>query len=210
MDTAGGRAEPGGARTPTTGKEFYNVVAVLYHALHGNETIGIYLEDAETAGNTRLTDFFREAQDMQRRLADRAREELSTLEGEGAGARGAATTIEGSPEATTPTTTEPGAPPEATATDVRDVRTEGPQTEGPATTGAEPTRSGAPGATPQPEDVPLRTEETAAPLGREGARQPEREREEDRGFLDRARDALLGEEEEPRRREGTDRPEERR
>ncbi len=58
-------------------------------------------------------------------------------------------------------------------------------------------------------DVPPRTDE-AAPPGREGGRQPEREREEDKGLLDRARDALLGEEEEPRRREGTDRPEERR
>jgi len=189
--------DPGeGARTPTTGNEFYNVVAVLYHALHGNETIGIYLQDAETAGNARQAEFFREAQDMQRRLADMAREELNALEGGAAGARGATTT------------TEPGTPREATATDVRDV-----WAEEPTTTGAEPTRPGASGTTPQPEDVPPRTEETA-PLGREGAarRQPEREREEDKGFLDRARDAILGEEEEEprRRREGPDRPEERR
>jgi len=37
--------------------------------------------------------------------------------------------------------------------------------------------------------------------GREGARrQPETEREEDKGLLDRVKDAILGEEEEPRRR----------
>ena len=55
-------------------------------------------------------------------------------------------------------------------------------------------------------DVSPRTEEDA-PIGREDIREPEREREEDRGLLDRARDAILGdEEEEPRRREGTDRP----
>jgi HSP20 family protein len=41
-------------------------------------------------------------------------------------------------------------------------------------------------------------------------RQPEREREENEGLLDRAKEAVLGEEEERRRREGTDRPEDRR
>ena len=58
-----------------------------------------------------------------------------------------------------------------------------------------------------------RTEEAAPTMeeGREGARrQPETEREEDKGLLDRVKDAILGEEEEPRRREETDRPEERR
>ena len=92
----------------------------------------------------------------------------------------------------------------------------GARTEGPTT--AETARPAESGATPEPRDVSPRTtgtEEGASPPraeeGREGAsRQPEREREEDKGFLDKARDALLGEEEEPRRREGTDRPEERR
>jgi hypothetical protein len=57
---------------------------------------------------------------------------------------------------------------------------------------------------------PSRRTEEDGPLGREGVGQPEGEREEDKGLLDRARDAILGEEDEPRRREGTDRPEERR
>jgi uncharacterized protein with GYD domain len=58
----------------------------------------------------------------------------------------------------------------------------------------------------EPGDVPPRREEPA-PLGREeGTRQPEREQEEDKRLIDRARDAIIGEEEEPRRREGTDRP----
>jgi HSP20 family protein len=43
-----------------------------------------------------------------------------------------------------------------------------------------------------------------------GRRQPESEREEDEGLLDRAKEAILGEEEESRRRERTDRPEDRR
>jgi hypothetical protein len=68
--------------------------------------------------------------------------------------------------------------------------------------------SGTEGNTPpRTEDVSPRTEESAPP-GREGTG---REQEEDRGLLDRARDALLGEEEKsPRRREeGTDRPDRR-
>jgi hypothetical protein len=59
-----------------------------------------------------------------------------------------------------------------------------------------------------PGDVPPRTE-VDAPLGGEDVREPQREREEDRGLLDRAKDAILGEEEEPRRREGSDRPDQR-
>ena len=45
---------------------------------------------------------------------------------------------------------------------------------------------------------------------KEGANS-QRERDEDRGLLDRAKDAVMGseEEEESRRREGTDRPERR-
>jgi HSP20 family protein len=103
--------------------------------------------------------------------------------------------------------------------------TEGPGARTEVSTSADTTRPVAPGAAPEPRDVPPRTagiEEGASPPRteeapprreeeREGARrQPEREREEDKGLLDKARDALLGEEEEPRRREGTDRPEERR
>jgi len=92
----------------------------------------------------------------------------------------------------------------------------------PRTSGIEegvlPGREGSTGGTPPregaltgdaPEDPSRRTEEDG-PLGRGDARQPEGKREEDKGLLDGAKDALMGEEEEPRRREGTDRPEERR
>lgn len=53
-----------------------------------------------------------------------------------------------------------------------------------------------------------RTERTqeATSQGRESDEQPERERDEDRGLVDRAKDAVMGsEEEESRRREGTQR-----
>jgi hypothetical protein len=85
--------------------------------------------------------------------------------------------------------------------------------------GVLPRREGSPGGTPPregaltgdtPAEDPSRRTEGDGPLGREGAGQPEGEREEDKGLLDRARDAILGEEDEPRRREGSDRPEERR
>ena len=73
-----------------------------------------------------------------------------------------------------------------------------------------PPREGALRGDISPEDSSRRMEDER-PLGQEGAsRRPEGEREEDKGLLDRARDAILGEEEgEPRRREGTDRPERR-
>jgi uncharacterized protein with GYD domain len=59
------------------------------------------------------------------------------------------------------------------------------------------------------QEGPQRKENTP-PQRRERARQPETEREEDRGLVDRARDAVLGsDEEEPRRREEPDRPERR-
>lgn len=52
--------------------------------------------------------------------------------------------------------------------------------------------------------------EQSAESSSDAGRQPERGREENEGLLDRAKEAVLGEEEERRRREGTDRPEDRR
>jgi hypothetical protein len=73
-----------------------------------------------------------------------------------------------------------------------------------------PPREGALRGGSSPEDTSRRTEGDA-PLGREGAGRQEGEREEDKGLLDRAKDAILGEEDEPRRRgEGSYRPGERR
>jgi len=66
----------------------------------------------------------------------------------------------------------------------------------------------------EPRRIQVETDESPAGtegLSVEGARQqPEREREEDKGLLDRAKEAILGEEEEHRRREGADRLEDRR
>lgn len=65
-----------GERTTGTRDEDYNLVSVLYHALHGAENCDIYALDAEAGGRLDLSDFFREAQAMQRQLADEAKELL--------------------------------------------------------------------------------------------------------------------------------------
>ena len=68
----GGGMDPG-EQTTGTRDEHYNLVSVLYHALHGAETIEAYVLDAEAAGDERLAAFFREAQAAQRQLAERAK-----------------------------------------------------------------------------------------------------------------------------------------
>jgi hypothetical protein len=60
-------------RTTGTRDEHYDLISVLYHALHGAENCGIYAEDAKAVGDERLADFFREAQAVQRQLAERAK-----------------------------------------------------------------------------------------------------------------------------------------
>ena len=53
-----------GERTTGTRDEHYNLISVLYHALHGAENCDRYASDAEIAGDERLAAFFREAQGM--------------------------------------------------------------------------------------------------------------------------------------------------
>jgi hypothetical protein len=78
----------------------------------------------------------------------------------------------------------------------------------PRTERVSPPREGAvTGDVPGGDVSPRREGDT--PLGGEDVREPQREREEDRGLLDKAKDAILGEEEESRRREGSDRPDRR-
>jgi len=62
-----------GELTTGTRDEHYDLVSVLYHALHGAENCDIYATDAEASGRVELSDFFREAQETQRELADRAK-----------------------------------------------------------------------------------------------------------------------------------------
>jgi len=69
-----------GEQITGTRDEHYNLVNVLYHALHAAETMEAYILDAEAVGDERLASFFREAQAMQRRLAERAKGMLGILE----------------------------------------------------------------------------------------------------------------------------------
>jgi hypothetical protein len=45
----------------------YNLVSVLYHALHGAETCEMYALDAEAAGDDELASFFRNVQATHKR-----------------------------------------------------------------------------------------------------------------------------------------------
>jgi hypothetical protein len=64
-------------RTTGMKDEHYNLISVLYHALHGAENCDRYAADAGVAGDERLAAFFREAQRMQTQLAERAKGMLS-------------------------------------------------------------------------------------------------------------------------------------
>jgi hypothetical protein len=69
-----------GERTTGTRDEHYNLISVLYHALHGAENCDHYASDAEIAGDERLAAFFRETQTMQTQVAERAKGLLGILE----------------------------------------------------------------------------------------------------------------------------------
>jgi hypothetical protein len=65
-----------GERTTGTRDEHYNLISVLYHALHGAENCEVYATDAQAAGDTDLGAFFRNAQATQRQLAEQAKARL--------------------------------------------------------------------------------------------------------------------------------------
>jgi len=72
-----------GERTTGTRDEHYNLISVLYHALHGAENCDRYASDAEISGDEHLAAFFREAQVTQTELAERAKGMLGIGAGSG-------------------------------------------------------------------------------------------------------------------------------
>ena len=68
-----------GERTTGTRDEHYNLVSVLYHALQSADTCNHYAMDAQAAGDERLAGFFRETQDIQTQVAERAKELLGIV-----------------------------------------------------------------------------------------------------------------------------------
>jgi hypothetical protein len=69
-----------GEQTTGTRDEHYNLISVLYHALHGAENCDRYAADAEITGDERLAAFFRETQAMHSQMAERAKGLLGILE----------------------------------------------------------------------------------------------------------------------------------
>jgi len=65
-----------GEQATGTRDEHYNLISVLYHALHGAENCETYMFDAETTGRGELAAFFREAQAMHAALAEQAKGHL--------------------------------------------------------------------------------------------------------------------------------------
>jgi len=70
-----------------TRDEHYNLISALYHLLKGASNAEQYIADAEESGDQELAQFFRDWQEEQRNLAERAKNLLGTkmLGGEKAG-----------------------------------------------------------------------------------------------------------------------------
>jgi hypothetical protein len=138
-----------GEQTTGTHDEHYDLISVLYHALHGAETCEMYALDAEASGRMDFYEFFREAQVAQTGLAEQAKELLGISDvntGAGGISRGAVppkTDVEPQPPP------ERGLPPEAPSGD--DAPTDTLLDEGVASPGEVPSDA------PRTGDVPPRT-----------------------------------------------------
>jgi hypothetical protein len=77
--TSGGAKSMGAGAQGATGIQdaTYNVISVVYHALQGAETIQKYLKDVQN--DPQCEQFFREAQEQNKRLAQRGRELLAQV-----------------------------------------------------------------------------------------------------------------------------------
>jgi hypothetical protein len=69
-----------GKHTTGTKDEHYNLISVLYPALHGADNCDHYAMDAEAASDRRVSTFFREAQAAQVQIAQRGKELLGIVE----------------------------------------------------------------------------------------------------------------------------------
>jgi hypothetical protein len=195
-----------GERATGTPNTIYDLSSVLYHALEGGASYDTYIEDAEREGDQELVDFFRRVRDEDSIRADEA--QMLLAERTPTATATTSTVVEPVEGATAPSEgMVAGAP--------RREETVG-RVEGRPDMGVAPTDPAIGAGRVEP-DVSPRTEEAAPPPRREAAPPPRREggtqeaegeREEDKGLIEKAKDALVGEEE-PRSREGTDRPERR-
>lgn len=60
-----------GTNSPTSDRN-YDVISVMYHLLQGSDTLDQYRADAENSNDNELAEFFREVQDTNKQLADKA------------------------------------------------------------------------------------------------------------------------------------------
>jgi hypothetical protein len=141
-----------GERSTGTRDEHYNLVSVLYHAMHGADNCERYALDAKAADDERLASFFRETQATQRQLADRAKELLGIGVTSEAGGVPTGGVPPRSADAQGWETPEVGLPPESMA---------GP--EAPPRTAPSGIRPGTEEITPRAEEPIARTEEAAPP-----------------------------------------------
>lgn len=72
-------------RKTGTSDSTYDLVSILYHALHGAETYDQYIEDAESEGASDLAQFFRDVKEEEQRRADRAKQLLARRLGQAGG-----------------------------------------------------------------------------------------------------------------------------
>ena len=219
-----------GERATGTPNTIYDLSSVLFHALEGGASYDQYIQDAEEEGDRELADFFRRVRDEDSSRADEAQwllAERTPAATTGGWTEDTAASAEGVAAGAPPLRTEQpvgGAAPGTEEVPPTRAGEAPPRTgevppmtgEVPPMTGEVPPMTGErpPGTEgimpPRTEEAPPRTEEVApraegAPLPEEHerARQAEREREEDKGLIDRAIDKLTGQEEP--RKEGTDR-----
>ncbi len=162
-----------GEQTTGTRDEHYNLISVLYHALHGAENCDRYVSDAEITGDERLAAFFRETQTMQAQIAERAKGLLGILEPPpelgvqpGTISGGVPPETSGYPANDVPPTTDvPRTPPRGTPRDVeRGTISDAPivpPREGPPPGEERPERRGSEPTTPTPREEPPPGEERA-------------------------------------------------
>ena len=62
-----------GEQATGTKDENYDLISVLYHCLQGSSGVEQYIQDAQEAGEQELVAFFRDYQEAQRDLAERAK-----------------------------------------------------------------------------------------------------------------------------------------
>jgi hypothetical protein len=180
--TGGGTGGDSGERATGTPNTIYDLSSVLFHALEGGASYDTYIEDAEREGDQELADFFRLVRDEDSARAHEAQtllaERTPTAEGTGR------MTTSGGAGA------EPSGVPPMTE-------------EGPLGSGERASRASLGREDPLPR-------EGRASLGREdprpgGESARENQGEEDKGLLDKAKEALTGEDSE-RREEPPRRP----